>query len=85
MAMKIDEEVENIKLEQDKVIEVLPWEDWIFLWQFLSNNSQKLILVLSWLKIFLQVVCKKVKGYVANRLRKETLFLSALSLVLSLF
>lgn len=27
MAMKIDEEVENIKQEQDKVIEVLLWED----------------------------------------------------------
>lgn len=47
MAMKIDEEVENIKQEQDKVIEVLLWEDWIFLWQFVSSNSRNIIVKLA--------------------------------------
>lgn len=40
MSMKIDEEVENIMQEQDKVIKILLWEDWIFLWQFVSNKGQ---------------------------------------------
>ena len=47
MAMKIDEEVENIKQEQDKVIEVLLWEYWILLWQFVSSNSQNFIVKLA--------------------------------------